>query len=64
MNPLPTSANMKIAQQAHGVLIERHMSGLATPRIPALDRPQPSIEVDEAPAQLERLTTPQTGVHR
>lgn len=64
INPLLPSANMKIAQYAHGVLIERELAGLGTPHIPILDRAQPSIEVDEAPAQLEKLTAPQTGVHR
>jgi len=51
-------------QYAQGFLIERHMTGLATLRIPALDGEKPTVEVHGTPTQLENLAAPQSRVHR
>ena len=52
------------AQHVQGFLIEGYMSRLAILRAPALDREEPTAEVDGTPTQLENLATPQSRNHR
>jgi AraC-like DNA-binding protein len=49
-------------QRAQGLLIERHMPGLATLRVPALDGDEPTVEIHRTPTQLENEPVSLTDV--